>query len=81
MVRAASCIRLTFPTQSQPLGRAAGTGTEKGPHASLEGYQPGEGVGLAAALPSREAVLLPTRALWAPGEAGQYLAGSAASAM
>lgn len=67
VVYAVSCIRLTFPTLSQPLGLPARPGTMKGlrcfsadlgPHATPEAQQPVEGVGLAAALPSREAVQL-----------------------
>lgn len=65
---AVSSVRLTFPTLSPPLGLPAGTASVKGhpplllcwpgPHSSPEGQQPVEGAGLAAALPSREAVQL-----------------------
>lgn len=58
VVYAVSCIRLTFPTLSQPLGLPARPGTMKGPHTTPEAQEPVEGVGLAAALPSREAVQL-----------------------
>lgn len=68
VVYSISSISLTFPTLSPSLGLPAGTASVKGPpslllcwpepHSSPEGQQPVEGVGLAAALHSREAFQL-----------------------